>query len=77
LFFEKHQNIYYITSNNACFPESEKTKASTRVIKINGDKVVVHNPGNTTGTKVKNEIITSLAYEMVWSLYSTFYMVLL
>jgi hypothetical protein len=34
------------------FPESEKAKASTRVIKINGEKVIVHNPGNTAGTKV-------------------------
>ncbi|XP_028405762.1 kinesin-II 85 kDa subunit-like [Dendronephthya gigantea] len=33
------------------FNESEKAKASTRIIKINGEKVVIHNPGNTAGTK--------------------------
>lgn len=39
------------------FLESEKAKASTRVIKINGEKVIIHNPGNTTGTKVQVEEI--------------------
>lgn len=33
------------------FNENEKAQAATRVVKINGEKTIIHNPGPTTGTK--------------------------